>query len=203
MPVIRLPTIGPANSVEACAAPLAYLAWVAWPWPDQADDRDMCFKGGLSSCAKAAGVRLPEFPDSMKGWKPKRVDDKLNKAFEIAFGPRLRALAIAKWAIGEDLSQLAARRRLVEWSVRKRGLSGDDGSFSAIRQRVWDKSLPAIPMATGFLYATGYMTGAPMPKAEIIRNPEWLPVAVNICDSTAAELRERYPETDFVTARLR
>lgn len=208
---IALPTIRPV-SVEGCGTSLAYLVWMAWPGEDQACDRDACFKGGMASIAKAAQVRRPEFPGSLKGHKPDRAIAKVNNAFRIVQRDRWRAVSMAVWQVSERITQVAAAQRLADWSRNQAGLADGtknkevkDGkdTLPHIRARIWRDSLPVIPMAFGFFHSTGYMQGAPLSRKEIISAPEWVPVAINLCQRMADELTEKYPNAEFIVPRLR
>lgn len=212
---VDLPTMSPGGSVEGCAAPLKYLAWLAWPGDDQQKDRDDCYIGGMASVAKAAGVRKPEFPDPMKGRKPERVDNKVNHAFDLILRRRWRAVSMLAWRLGEDHSQEKAAARLLDWSIEVTARQGDaatrgiyvkrnaDENLFTIRARVWRDSAAVLPMAYGFFHATGHMEGNGLGKDKTIQDPQWLPGAVALAEQVAGKVASMQPETRFIIPRLR
>lgn len=193
MKQIMLPALRPAGCVEACGAPLAYVAWLAYPKSKKS--RDDCFLGGMASITKAAKVRKPDRPDALKGMKRDRVDAKVNDAFRVIYRDRWRAVSMAAWQAGEDTSQLAAAKRLIDWSRDPTGLSGDDDNAASVRRRIWRNQLPILPMAYGFFHATGF--GA-MPKAEIITSPNWVPVACELAREFAVKLVKMDKKGQFI-----
>lgn len=211
---ITLPTMMPAGCVETCGAPLAYLAWLAWPGDDQKADRDSCFLGGMASVAKAAKAPRSEFPDSAKGRKPKRVDNKLNHAFDIILRRRWRAFSMLTWRLNEGLTQEQAAERLLDWSVENTPRQGDnatrgifvcrdaDESLSSIRRRVWRDSATTLPMTYGFFHALLSQYGVVPEKAEILSNSDWVPIAVKLAEEIADTLADMQPKTRFIIPRL-
>ncbi|NWO04622.1 MAG: hypothetical protein HLX50_02620 [Alteromonadaceae bacterium] len=207
---ITLPAIRPAGCVEAYGAPLAYLAWLAWPGDEQKADRDSCFLGGMASAAKAAKVPRPEFPDSAKGRKPQRVDNKLNHAFDIILRRRWRAFSMLTWRLNEGLTQEQAAERLLNWSVENTSRQGDDATrgifvardadenLSSIRARVWRDSATTLPMTYGFFHALLSLHGTIPKKTEILNNPDWLPIAVTMAGEIADTLADIQPNTRFI-----
>lgn len=210
--IVKLPAVREAGSVEACAAPLAYLAWLAWPGEDQKADRDSCFLGGLASIAKASNVPRPEFPHQMKGKKPERVDNKVNRAFDIIYRKRWRAVSMLLWKL-DGLSTYAATERLVEWSYslyprQPEALVGIEGDYDegrpSVRKRIWRESISVLPMAWGFFHANGFMRAdKPLPKKiEILTTPDWVPVAVNRASEMAETVSELHPDTKLILPQI-
>lgn len=164
------------QDADAASAAI-YLAWVAYPHPNDEAARLDFVNACCAGITKALGVHPPE---NLRGIKRERIPGKINRGLDRINKRRIPStrMALQQWGVDPHgtLGLNQSAQNLVEL-IEAKSPDGEGPNPHNVRKNVWRESRPALAMTLALPLELAARDRSKT-VIELLRHGDWVPQAI-------------------------